>query len=98
MSEFDASRVSVSCPLPFDLLLTYFAHILLVYDRGNPKQVVEPHQLVDVETYIGPKVKLPHPDEIPNLSLEVMNYHKPPVGTFHAKYLVVDRKIVLLNR
>jgi len=27
----------------------------------------------------------------------VMNYHKPALGTFHAKYMVVDRKVALIN-
>ncbi|EIW72422.1 hypothetical protein TREMEDRAFT_26882 [Tremella mesenterica DSM 1558] len=69
----------------------------LMYDRGTPSQVLEPHQLVDPKTYTGDKVKLPHPDEIPGVLLEVQNYHKPPVGTFHAKYMVVDRKVAILN-
>jgi len=43
-------------------------------------------------------VRLPHPEEIPNLDLEVMNYHRPVVGTFHAKYMVVDRRIAILQR
>ena len=71
--------------------------LLTVYDRGNPSQVVSPHQPVDVKTYTGAKVKLPAPDEIPGVDLEVQNYHVPPVGTFHAKYMVVDRKVALLS-
>lgn len=53
-----------------------------VYDRGNPKQVVEPHQFVDPKEYTGERVKLPSPEEIPNIDLQVVNFHKPPVGTF----------------
>lgn len=68
-----------------------------VYDRGNPSQVINPHQAVDVRTYTGDKVKLPAPEEIPGIELEVQNYHVPPVGTFHAKYMVVDRRIAILN-
>lgn len=59
--------------------------------------MVEPHQPVDPDTYTGDKVKLPHPDKVPGIKLEVQNYHQPPVGTFHAKYMVVDRRIALLN-
>jgi phosphatidylserine/phosphatidylglycerophosphate/cardiolipin synthase-like enzyme len=68
-----------------------------VYDRGNPSQIVHPHQLVDPHTYTADKVKLPLPDDIPGVELQVQNYHEPPVGTFHAKYMVVDRKIAILN-
>lgn len=53
--------------------------------------------MVDEKTYTGDKVKLPHPHEIPGVQLEVLNYHEPPVGTFHSKYMVVDRKIAILN-
>lgn len=68
-----------------------------VYDRGNPSQAIHAHQPVDVKTYTGDKVKLPAPEDIPGLELEVQNYHMPPVGTFHSKYMVVDRKVALLN-
>ncbi|WWC69128.1 uncharacterized protein I206_103064 [Kwoniella pini CBS 10737] len=71
--------------------------IKMMYDRGNPQQVIDPHQSVDVKTYTGDKVKLPLPEEIPGCTLEVQNYHQPPVGTFHAKYMVVDRQIAILN-
>jgi phosphatidylserine/phosphatidylglycerophosphate/cardiolipin synthase-like enzyme len=40
---------------------------------------------------------LPSPEEIPNISLEVHNYHHGIMGTFHTKFLIVDRKLVLLN-
>lgn len=69
----------------------------LMYDRGNPKQAVQPHQPVDAKTYTGPKVKLPWPEDIPGIQLEVQNYHVPPVGTFHSKYMVVDRKVAIIN-
>ena len=44
----------------------------------------------------GP-VRLPHPDDVPGLDLEVVNFHRPVFGTFHAKYMVVDRKIAILQ-
>ncbi|ORY33680.1 hypothetical protein BCR39DRAFT_563820 [Naematelia encephala] len=71
--------------------------VKIMYDRGNPSQMISPHQSVDAKTYTGDKVKLPRPDEVPGLELEVQNYHVPPVGTFHSKYMVVDRKIAILN-
>ncbi|KAI5477424.1 hypothetical protein MNV49_006416 [Pseudohyphozyma bogoriensis] len=71
--------------------------IKLMYDRGTPKQVVDNHQFVEPKDYTGERVKLPAPNEIPNIDLEVVNYHVPPVGTFHAKYVVIDREIVILQ-
>jgi phosphatidylserine/phosphatidylglycerophosphate/cardiolipin synthase-like enzyme len=40
---------------------------------------------------------LPSPEEMPNISLEVHNYHRTIMGTFHVKFLIVDRKLALLN-
>ena len=53
-----------------------------MYDRGTPKQVLASHQLVDEKDYTSERVALPSKSEIPNIDLEVINYHKPPVGTF----------------
>ncbi|CAO1634731.1 unnamed protein product [Parajaminaea phylloscopi] len=40
---------------------------------------------------------LPTADEIPNLDMEILNYHRPLMGTFHAKLLLVDRQVALIN-
>ena len=66
-----------------------------MYDRGTPSQLVKNHAFVPPDKWPG--VGLPAEDEIPNVSLEVINYHRPPLGTFHAKYMVVDRKVACLN-
>ncbi|ERT03197.1 hypothetical protein HMPREF1624_01502 [Sporothrix schenckii ATCC 58251] len=69
----------------------------VMYDRGSPKQLVDPHYLVGVEEYTGKNVMIPSSEEIPNIDMQVMNYHQAMVGTFHAKYMVVDRKIAILQ-
>lgn len=69
----------------------------MIYDRGSPKQLVEPHYLVSPKEYTGDKVNIPSPEEIPHIDLQVMNYHHPLLGTFHAKYMIVDRKIAILQ-
>ncbi|KIM79061.1 hypothetical protein PILCRDRAFT_823914 [Piloderma croceum F 1598] len=71
--------------------------VKIMYDRGNIKQIVKGHQIVSVAEYTGEAVKLPAPHEIPNIALEVCNYHRPILGTFHAKFMVVDRKIAFIN-
>jgi len=71
--------------------------VKMMYDRGNAKQILKGHQIVSVEEYTGDEVKLPAPQEIPNIELEVCNYHHVVLGTFHAKFMVVDRKIALIN-
>ncbi|KAE8216601.1 hypothetical protein CF327_g269 [Tilletia walkeri] len=40
---------------------------------------------------------LPTEDELPFLSVEILNYHRPLMGTFHAKLLIVDRQVALIN-
>ncbi|KAK2031658.1 hypothetical protein LX32DRAFT_556817 [Colletotrichum zoysiae] len=65
----------------------------VLYDRGSPKQLFEPHYIVPEKEYTGKAVGLPSKQEIPNIDLEVMNYHDPMLGTFHAKFMVVDRRI-----
>ncbi|KAI0289144.1 hypothetical protein BC826DRAFT_914911 [Russula brevipes] len=67
----------------------------LMYDRGNLKQVVKHRVLVDPAYWS--RIGLPTEEEIPGVALEVINYHRPLLGTFHAKYLVADRRVACLN-
>ncbi|OCK73767.1 hypothetical protein K432DRAFT_410420 [Lepidopterella palustris CBS 459.81] len=71
--------------------------VKLMYDRGHFKQIVDNHTLVSENEYTGKAVNLPHPLEIPNVDLQVMNYHRPMLGTFHCKFMVVDRKIAVIG-
>lgn len=71
--------------------------VKVMYDRAGAKQVVDPHHIVSESEFAGKGVGLPALQDIPNISLEVMNYHQPIFGTFHAKYMVVDRKIAILQ-
>jgi phosphatidylserine/phosphatidylglycerophosphate/cardiolipin synthase-like enzyme len=64
----------------------------MIYDRGNLKQVIKNHQPVTPKEWTGEKLKIPPPQEIPNLDLKIVNYHRPALGTFHSKFMVVDRK------
>ncbi|KAF7353638.1 hypothetical protein MVEN_01048500 [Mycena venus] len=69
----------------------------LEYDRGAPRQIVQNHYIVSQKEYTGKNVGIPAPEEIPNIDLQVMNYHRPMLGTFHCKYMVVDRKYAVLQ-
>ena len=40
---------------------------------------------------------LPTPEELTHIDMEILNYHRPIMGTFHAKLLLVDRSLALLN-
>lgn len=54
-------------------------------------------QIVDEEEATSPKVRLPAKEEIPNIDLEIVNYHVAWMGTLHSKFMIVDRKIALLE-
>lgn len=69
----------------------------VIYDRGSPKQLVEPHYFVSEKEYLSKAVNLPKPEDIPNIDMEVMNFHRPMLGTFHCKYMIVDRKYAVLQ-
>lgn len=73
--------------------------VKVMYDRGALGQLINPHQTVSPNTFADAKgaIRLPHPEDIPNVDLEVVNYHKPPLGTMHAKFMIVDRKIAILQ-
>ncbi|KAK3074410.1 hypothetical protein LTR53_003204 [Teratosphaeriaceae sp. CCFEE 6253] len=69
----------------------------LMYDRGDVKQFFGNHQPVDEKTWTSDVVGLPAKNLIPNLDLEVINFHRPPLGTFHSKFMVVDREIATMS-
>lgn len=71
--------------------------VKMIYDRGDPRQIFQNHLVVPEKQYAGGQVKLPSPEEIPNVDLQVINYHRPIFGTFHAKFMIVDRRIALLQ-
>lgn len=57
------------------------------------------HLPVSPDEFADPngKIRIPHPDDLPNVDIEVMNFHQPVFGTFHSKYMVVDRKIAIVQ-
>lgn len=69
--------------------------VKLMYDRGNVKQAVK--NRIMVKPIYWTRIGLPAQEEIPGVALEVINYHRALLGTFHAKYLVVDRRVACLN-
>lgn len=71
--------------------------VKLMYDRGTPSQILKNHADVPAKGWQAPEVGLPSQEELKNISMQVVNYHRPPLGTFHAKYLVVDRNVACLN-
>ncbi|KAJ0424387.1 hypothetical protein BJY00DRAFT_276564 [Aspergillus carlsbadensis] len=73
------------------------AVVKILYDRGDPRQVWDNRLNVGEKSYATGKVQLPASEEIPNIDMQVINYHRPIFGTFHAKFMIVDRRIALLQ-
>ncbi|KAL2866515.1 IQ calmodulin-binding motif protein [Aspergillus lucknowensis] len=71
--------------------------VKVLYDRGDPRQVWDNHLSVDEKSYAAGKVHLPTSQEIPHVDMQVINYHRPIFGTFHAKFMVIDRRIGLIQ-
>ncbi|KAF2015791.1 phospholipase D active site motif protein [Aaosphaeria arxii CBS 175.79] len=71
--------------------------VKIMYDRGSAKQVLDNHQIVSPGTYATGPVKLPAPEDIPNIDMQVQNYHRPMLGTFHSKFMVVDRRVGIVQ-
>lgn len=71
--------------------------VKVIFDRGNIKSFVGPHQIMTPKEFTAEKVQLPPPEDIPHLHMEVTNYHRPMLGTFHSKFLVVDRQIACIS-
>lgn len=71
--------------------------VKVIYDRGNPRQVFDPHYIVLESDYTGNAVKLPPAKDIPYVDLQVINYHQPILGTFHAKFMIVDRRTAIIQ-
>ncbi|PVF93099.1 IQ calmodulin-binding motif protein [Serendipita vermifera] len=71
--------------------------VKIMYDRGSPWQLFDNHQNVDEATYTSSAVNLPPSKDIPNIDLQVINFHKPMLGTFHAKFMITDRKYGLIQ-
>ena len=55
------------------------------------------HYATPPAEYTGGSVKLPSPEEIPNIDMAVVNYHRPLLGTFHAKFMIVDRQYAIVQ-
>ncbi|KAF2623730.1 phospholipase D/nuclease [Macroventuria anomochaeta] len=71
--------------------------VKIMYDRGNIKQVIDNHQMMSPKQYTAKAVRLPAPEEIPHIDMEVQSYHRPMLGTFHSKFMVVDRRMAVVQ-
>lgn len=71
--------------------------VKLMWDRG-PQTLADLFRIrKPVPPELWKKNGLPTEDDIPYLSVEILNYHRPLMGTFHAKLLLVDRQVAVIN-
>lgn len=55
------------------------------------------HQDVSSTGWQAAGVGLPPPEQMPNVDLAIVNFHRPPLGTFHSKFMIVDRQIATVS-
>lgn len=67
--------------------------VKMMYDKAAAANAIDAHQAVKPAAYTGKSIQLPSPEEIPNLDFEVISLHRLVLGTLHAKFCVVDRKV-----
>ena len=71
--------------------------VKIIFDKTGPAHAFSARQHLKASECSSEAVGLPKPEEIPNLDLEVMSFHKVLLGTLHAKFMVVDRKIAVVQ-
>lgn len=69
----------------------------IMWDRGPQSLKDLFRSRTPVPASIWKQNGLPTSEELSYIELEVLNYHQPIMGTFHAKLLLVDRSLALLN-
>lgn len=67
--------------------------VKMMYDKAAAANAIDPHQVVHPSTWSSKGIQLPSPEEIPHLDMEVISFHRLFLGTLHAKFCIVDRKI-----
>lgn len=70
--------------------------VKMMYDKAAAANAIDAHQVVKPASYSGKSIQLPKPEEIPNIDFEVISYHKLVLGTLHAKFCIVDRKVAAI--
>ncbi|KAH9448627.1 hypothetical protein Pst134EA_027927 [Puccinia striiformis f. sp. tritici] len=71
--------------------------VKLIYNHRKWRQIYKNRINIKPDGPEWKRLGLPDTNDIPNLELEVINFHKGLLGTSHSKVLIVDRNIALLN-
>ncbi|KAI9897785.1 hypothetical protein N3K66_007641 [Trichothecium roseum] len=70
--------------------------VKIMFDQAGAAHAVESHQLIKPSAYASKSIQLPAPEEVPNIDIELISMHNMMLGTLHAKFCIVDRKIAAL--
>ncbi|OZJ02257.1 hypothetical protein BZG36_05027, partial [Bifiguratus adelaidae] len=71
--------------------------VKILYDRSHfVKKMVTPGYRIKIDPSEHTSIDLPDVKDVPNLSIEIVDYHRPFLGTLHTKYIILDRKIAFL--
>ncbi|KAM6511439.1 hypothetical protein FALCPG4_016442 [Fusarium falciforme] len=70
--------------------------VKIMYDKPSFGNIFSPHQRVKPKTFTSHSIQLPSPEEVPFLDMEVISLHRLVLGTLHAKFCIVDRKIAAI--
>ncbi|GAC76283.1 hypothetical protein PANT_20c00041 [Moesziomyces antarcticus T-34] len=90
--QHDLDSIQLGPPTPEERVV-----VKLMWDRG-PQTLADLFRLrKPVPPNMWKANGLPTESDIPNLNVEILNYHRPLMGTFHAKLLIVDRQVALIN-
>lgn len=69
--------------------------VKFMFDHFRPANITHSHAIVPLDKWAH--YNIPTTDELPHISLEINTSHRLIMGASHVKFLVVDRKIALLN-
>ncbi len=69
--------------------------VKLIMDTPSIRNAIESRFVRKPNTWES--IGLPKAEDVPHLDMEVINYHAVPLGTFHSKFTVVDRRFALVH-
>ncbi|KAM0438589.1 hypothetical protein ACHAPT_001341 [Fusarium lateritium] len=70
--------------------------VKVMYDKPSLGNIFNSHQRIKSRTFASHSIQLPAPEEVPFLDLEVTSLHRLVLGTLHAKFCIVDRRIAAI--
>lgn len=70
--------------------------VKMMIDKPAPSNAFDPHRAIRPGEWTGKAVDLPCEEDIPNIDMELVSLHHFVLGTLHAKFCIVDRKVAVV--